>query len=108
MSAVDKEKLNQALKSKLKQIIKIQSAWRGHRARFITKIKKKGMKVKKKYFLDEEFQETISSSQIFNQNAPVVRKEYIYKVSGGKYTGEWLGGFRHGLGTMQWPDNAEY
>lgn len=36
-----------------------------------------------------------------------VRKPYLYKT-GAKYTGEWLGGFRHGFGTMEWPDGASY
>jgi hypothetical protein len=48
----------------MKQIVKIQSAWRGYHARLITELLKKAMRVKKKYFLDEEFWETISSSQI--------------------------------------------
>ena len=29
-------------------------------------------------------------------------------ASGASYTGEWLGGFRDGYGTMKWPDGAYY
>jgi hypothetical protein len=31
-----------------------------------------------------------------------------YKCSGATYKGEWLGGFRHGRGTMRWSDGAVY
>jgi hypothetical protein len=43
----------------------------------------------------------------FRTNAKIIFKEYTYK-SGAKYKGEWLGGFRHGKGTMTWPDSASY
>lgn len=66
------------------------------------------MKLKKKYFLDEEFEETISSSRFFENKKPLVKKEYTYKFSGSRYIGEWKGGFRHGKGLMLWQDGAKY
>lgn len=69
---------------------------------------KKSLKIKKKYFLDEEFLETISGSRNVNDKQKLVRKEYTYKSTGSKYIGEWKGGFRHGRGVMQWADGAYY
>lgn len=34
-------------------------------------------------------------------------REHTYK-SGAVYNGQWLGGLRHGTGTMTWPDGAKY
>ena len=34
------------------------------------------------------------------------RKQYTYKCSGAIYDGEWIGGMRHGVGTMTWKDGA--
>jgi len=65
------------------------------------------MRIKKKYFLDEEFWETITTN-IFDENIKPSKREYVYKCSGAKYSGEWKGGFRYGTGTMQWPDGAAY
>ena len=81
-------------------MIKIQALWRGFKARLISNILKKAIRVKKKYFLDEEFWETISSTAKYNDNLRPVSKEYIYKCSEAKYSGEWKGGFRHGSGVM--------
>ena len=89
-------------------VVKIQALWRGFRARLISNILKKAMRVKKKYFLDEEFWETVSSTTIYNDKAKPLGKDYTYKCSGAKYTGEWKGGFRYGSGIMQWPDGAIY
>ena len=33
---------------------------------------------------------------------------YVYKTSGATYDGQWLGGFRHGRGKMQFRDGATY
>lgn len=43
----------------LDKVLKIQAIIRGIRTRFITEIMKKSIRVKKKYFLDEELWETI-------------------------------------------------
>ena len=66
------------------------------------------MKVKKKYFLDEEYWETISKINKLRKDQNLVRKEYNYNCSKAKYTGEFLGGFRHGKGIMAWADGAIY
>ena len=64
--------------------------------------------MKKKYFLEDEFWETLSKTKIYDQKAKLEKREYTYKCSGAKYSGEWKGGFRHGYGVMKWPDNAVY
>ena len=63
--------------------------------------------IKKRYFLDEEFQETLSK-KIYSEQAPIIKREHIYESTGAKYLGEWKGGFRHGYGIMQWQDGAKY
>jgi hypothetical protein len=74
----------------------------------MTAILKKAAKVKKRYFLDEEFWETISKTQQFNEKDKIETKDCVYKSTGSKYSGHWIGGFRHGKGVMQWPDGARY
>ena len=74
----------------------------------LTSMMKKAMGAKKKYFLEEEFWETVSSTRIYDPKAELVEKEHIYKCSGARYSGQWLGGFRHGKGTMKWKDGATY
>lgn len=86
----------------IKTVIKLQSTWRGFRTRYMIKLLKKSLKLKKKYFLDEEFEETISSTRIYEENKPLVKKEYVFKSTGSKYIGQWNGGFRHGKGLMLW------
>lgn len=39
---------------------------------------KKAMKVKKKYFLEEEFWETISKTKKYDSHSATVHKEYQY------------------------------
>jgi hypothetical protein len=41
-------------------VVLLQKVWRGFRARFLVAMLKKAIRVKKKYFLEEEFWETIS------------------------------------------------
>jgi hypothetical protein len=38
----------------------------------------------------------------------VASKEHVYKSTGAIYNGSWLGGFRHGQGSMRWIDGAVY
>lgn len=64
--------------------------------------------MKKKYFLDEEFAETLQAKQVYRDDARIVKKEYIYESTGARYSGEWKGGFRHGYGEMEWVDGARY
>lgn len=62
-------------------------------------------KVQSKYFTEDEQKETLYG--IFRTQNKVVKKSYTYK-NGAVYNGEWKGGFRHGQGTMKWPDGACY
>ena len=92
----------------LDQVLRLQSVWRGYHTRLMTDILKKASRLKKKYFLDEEFFETVSKTVKFNFKAKLIKKEHAYKCSGSKYVGEWRGGFRHGQGVMFWADGAKY
>ncbi len=74
----------------------------------MTDILKKASRLKKKYFLDEEFFETVSKKAKYNFKAKLEKRDYTYKCSGSKYIGEWRGGFRHGQGYMEWSDGAKY
>ena len=44
------------------------------------------MGMKKKYFLDEEFYETLSK-RVYDPNAQVIEREHVYKTTGAKYIG---------------------
>ena len=106
----------------MRKLIGIQKYWRGYRARQFVSLLKKATKVKKKYFLEEEFWETLSTkmwftikwiSQILKAVTPqksyaLTTKDHKYKSSGAIYSGEWLGGFRHGKGKMAWADGAQF
>jgi hypothetical protein len=100
VTAAQGEKIKKEMSHNIKYVVKIQAFWRGFRARLISNILKKAMRVKKKYFLDEEFWETASSTVLFNDRAKPAKRDYTYKCSGAKYTGEWKGGFRYGSGIM--------
>lgn len=54
---------------------------------------------KMKYFTEQDFKETLTGERVDSKKVPEVRAPYTYK-SGAVYTGEWVGGFRHGKGTM--------
>ena len=56
---------------------------------------KNAMDIKKKYFLNKEFWETIGKVK-FMMKAPLVKKEHVYRKIGSRYYGQFLGGFRHG------------
>ena len=60
-----------------------------------------------KIFSYEEYIETLSSTKNFSFSEKRSNFTYKYK-SGAVYTGEWLGGFRHGTGTMTWEDGVIY
>ena len=61
---------------------------------------------KSKYFTIEDFKETLKPKAKVERKQEV-RPAYKFK-SGATYTGSWLGGFRHGAGSMVWPDNAKF
>jgi hypothetical protein len=41
-------------------------------------------------------------------DTPRDKHDYTYRSSGAKYSGEWVGGFRDGIGKMVWKDGAIY
>lgn len=59
-----------------------------------------------RYFTRDELFETLSSKYGIN-DAKVTSHSYTYE-NGARYEGTWLGGFRHGEGTMKWADKAIY
>jgi len=61
--------------------------------------------VQSKYFTEEEARETLHGS--FKPSSKPFNKNYKYK-NDSVYNGTWLGGFRHGEGTMKWIDGAVY
>jgi hypothetical protein len=57
-----------------------------------------------KYFKQEDAAETLTNLYVKNN---FKTKTHTYK-SGAKYSGKWLGGFRHGFGKMWWLDGARF
>ena len=67
------------------------------------------MKAKRKYFTEQEFWESLNSSQLFNIRSPPPQLPQIFTYSNGAiYQGLMRGGFRDGFGLMRWPDGASY
>ena len=64
--------------------------------------------VKRKYFTQAEFWETLTKKKKYKPDRQRKYKEYTYKCSGAVYKGEWKGGFRDGYGYIKWPDGAQY
>ena len=61
-----------------------------------------------KYFTAEEMAETLKTKQTMAGLQVEDRPEYKYACNGATYTGQWLGGMRHGIGTMLYPDGTRY
>ena len=62
--------------------------------------------VQSKYFKAEEARETLNG--VFKgPDEPLKNKVHQYST-GAVYHGQWMGGLRHGSGTMTWPDGAKY
>jgi hypothetical protein len=56
----------------------------------------------------DESKETVSKFHKYNPGAKrEERPMYTFKT-GATYTGQWIGGFRDGLGIQVWPDGARY
>lgn len=70
--------------------------------------------VHSKYFQDANYYETlqpknsIDLSVLFQSEPKLERRVYAYKQTKSTYDGEWLGGFRHGRGTMIFSDGTTY
>ena len=60
-----------------------------------------------KLFKTSEIYETLSPQTLLKDAKIEKNKKYTYK-SGAEYEGEWLGGLRHGKGTMKWTDGIVY
>jgi hypothetical protein len=58
-----------------------------------------------KYFPRADVLETLSNTALPQHREDEEPRTYS---SGAVYQGQWLGGFRDGLGCMQWPDGSEY
>ena len=86
----------------------MQSLWRGYLERKHYTFQKTLSSPKHHYFSASELRETLTSKKLpFFPNTPPRTASYKYS-NGGVYTGEWLGGFRHGTGVMTWPDKCVY
>ena len=59
-----------------------------------------------KYFTCEEAAETIVQGRKVTK--AIESKKYTYRCSGAVYEGKWLGGFRHGQGSITWSDGTKY
>ena len=86
-------------------MVSIQSAWRGYQNRRQYFHLKTKLKQNHPYFSPDEFKETIHKCQPLE---PELSKGTHGYASGANYTGQWLGGFRHGKGMMCWPDGSEF
>ena len=88
----------QYLKRHVKEIIKLQAAFRGYQARkYIQMLKSKNVG-SSKYFTYEESKETLSTKKQFDPNQKRERRPAYSFKSGAIYSGEWKGGFRDGQG----------
>ena len=88
----------QYLKRHVKEIIKLQAAFRGYQARkYIQMLKSKNVG-SSKYFTYEESTETLSTKKQFDPNQKRERRPAYNFKSGAIYSGEWKGGFRDGQG----------
>ena len=94
-------------KTKFKQIIKIQAAWRGYTVRQQVAVIRQTKRADSRYFTIEEQKETVRNVK-FNPNARKERRPIYTFKSGATYIGEWVGGFRHGQGKQVWIDGASY
>lgn len=81
--------------------------WRGNRARRDVEFLKKSKRADSRYFTIEESRETVSKRP-YNPNAKRERRDIHKYKTGATYEGDWIGGFRDGVGIQIWPDGAKY
>ena len=86
-------------------IVFIQSRWKGFTCFRQYILLRDALKLNHEYFSREEIYETITPGKKMVTEA--VKRSFTYK-SGATYSGQWLGGFRHGKGIMIWSDGSEY
>ena len=87
------------------KVILIQSCWRGYQNRLQYRHLKSKFKRNYDYFSTEEFLETIRPGKFLATK--LTKQSYDY-TNGASYTGQGLGGFRHGKGLMYWNDGSEF
>lgn len=88
------------------QIVTIQALWRGRQERRAIQHLLKSQQAADSYFARVYVIETLR----VGRTLPVtVEARGIYRYNNGAmYEGQWLGGFRHGIGVMTWPDEARF
>jgi hypothetical protein len=89
----------------IEKIINLQSLIRKYKHRKIYKAILEKYRSKQAYFSFEEIRETLGKSRL--KDLQVKEMSYTYN-SGAIYSGQWLGGFRHGRGLMKWKDGTYY
>jgi hypothetical protein len=86
-------------------VVKIQAFWKSFQCQKQFSLIKRLLKQNHNYFTPDDLKSRLTVSTLANKKK---RGEKFVFSSGGIYKGEWLGGFRHGSGSMQWPDGAHY
>jgi hypothetical protein len=95
-------------KKNMHLIIKVQSIIRRLLTRIRTKqISDSYMVRKTSHFSKEESAETLNTKDPFDWKTQPTVRSHTY-ASGAEYRGYWLGGMRHGQGTMEWADGSSY
>jgi hypothetical protein len=87
-------------------ILKLEALWLGYTARNLVIHMKRQTKPNHEYFSRSEIHETLSKKMGISEFRQK-KKPFTY-LSGAVYSGQWLGGFRDGFGSMEWPDGARY
>lgn len=100
-----KEMINQHPEN-YQKIEVIKSHMLAYKDRKIYNAMKSKLKEKQTYFTSDELHETLSKTEGL-KDKKIIIKTHVYE-SKATYTGEWLGGFRHGKGKMVWKDGVSY
>lgn len=89
----------------INSIVKLQAVWRGFADRKSIIHLHRSSAPNHSYFSLQEIRETLSSTVPPDQRSQ--KDQFTYR-SGATYSGEWVGGFRDGYGTMIWPDGSSF
>lgn len=87
------------------KIIKVQGLMKKYKCKAIYKLILNKTRETQNYFKSEEMFETLGINKL--KDLTTHNSTYTYK-NGSVYSGDWLGGFRHGYGKMLWPDGTYY
>ena len=90
-----------------KKLYKIKNTLLTFQRRQIYKNMLKKYRESQQIFTYAEYIETLSNTKLFSFFYKKTNFNYKYK-SRAEYTGDWVGGFRHGNGTMVWPEGIKY